>query len=100
MTAIPALYCLLGIRPLEQELDLRRMTLLANVLYTDGTLEQDIAMRQISVKDPDSHSWFVSCNELLHKYSLPNIYTVKTEFQSEISLKKNWKRFKIVRQGL
>ena len=26
------------------------MTLLANVLYTDGTLEQDIAMRQISVK--------------------------------------------------
>ena len=46
-TAIPALYCLLGIRPLEQELDLCRLTLLANVLYTDGTLEQDIAMRQI-----------------------------------------------------
>ena len=55
-TAIPALYCLLGVRPLEQELDLRRLTLLANVLYTDGTLEQDIAVRQISVKDPDSHS--------------------------------------------
>ena len=36
-TDIPALYCLLGIRTLEQELDLRRMTLLANVLYTDGT---------------------------------------------------------------
>ena len=61
-TAIPALYCLLGIRPLEQELDLRRMTLLANVLYTDGTLEQDIAIRQISVKNSDSHRWFVSCN--------------------------------------
>ena len=45
-TAIPAQYCLLGVRPLEQELDLRRLTLLANVLYTDGTLEQDIAMRQ------------------------------------------------------
>ena len=63
-TAIPALYCLLGVRPLEQELDLRRLTLLANVLYTDGTLEQ------ISVKDSDSHSWFVSCNELLHKVQL------------------------------
>ena len=59
---------ILGVRPLEQELDLRRLTLLANVLYTDGTLEQGIAMRQISVNDPDSHSWFVSCNELLHKY--------------------------------
>ena len=55
-TAIPALYCLLGVRLLEQELDLRRLTLLANVLYTDGILGQDIAMRQISVKDPDSHS--------------------------------------------
>ena len=86
-TAIPALYCLLGVRPLEQELDLRRLTLLANVLYTDGTLEQDIAMRQISVKDPDNHSWFVSCNELLHKYSLPNIYTVRVEFGSEPQLK-------------
>ena len=75
-TNIRALYCLLGVRPLEQELDLRRLTLLTNVLYTDGTLGQDISMRQVSVKDPNSHSWFVSCNELLHKYSLPNIYTL------------------------
>ena len=77
-TAIPAQYWLLRVRPLEQELDLRRLTLLANVLYTHGTLEQDIAMRQIRVKDPDRHRWFASCNELLHKYSLPNIYTVKS----------------------
>ena len=90
-TAIPALYCLLGVRPLEQELDVRRLTLLANQLYTDGTLEQDIAMRQISVKDPDSHSWFVSCNELLHKYCLPNIYTVRAEFGSEPQCKQHVK---------
>ena len=90
-TAIPALYCLLVVRPLEQELDLRRLTLLANVLYTDGTLEQDTAMRQISVKDPDSHSWFVSCNELLHKYSLPNIYTVRAEFGPEPQFKQQVK---------
>ena len=44
-------------------------------------------MRQISVKDPDSHSWFVSCNELLHKYSLPNIYTIRAEFGSEPQFK-------------
>ena len=67
------------------------MTLLANVLYTDGTLEQDIAMRQISVKNPDSHSWFVSCKKLLHKYSLPNIYTFKTEFESESQFKQQVK---------
>ena len=70
-TAIPALYCLLGIRPLEQELDLCRLSLLANVLYTDGTLEQHIAIRQISVKDSNSYSWYILCNTLLHKYNLP-----------------------------
>ena len=38
-TATAAVTCLLGIRPIEQELDLRRLTLLCSVLYTDGTLE-------------------------------------------------------------
>ena len=52
-TAIPALYCLFGVRPLEQELDLRRLTLLANVFYSDGTLEQDITMRQKAPDDGD-----------------------------------------------
>ena len=86
-TVVPALYCLLGIRPLEQELDLRRLTLLANILYIDGKLEQDVAMRQISVKDPGSHSWFVSCNDRSQKYSLPNIYTVRQVFESEAEFK-------------
>ena len=90
-TAIPTLYCLLGIRPLEQELYLRSLTLLANVLYTVGTLEQDIAMRQVNVNDPDSHSWFVACNKRLHKYSLSNIYTVKQLFSSETQFKQQVK---------
>ena len=59
-TATAAVNCLLGIRPIEQELDLRRFTLLCSVLYTNGTLEQDIAMRQIAVKDSDNNSWFLS----------------------------------------
>ena len=57
-TASVAVNCLLGVRPVEQELDLRRLTLLCSVLYSDGTLELDIAKRQIAIKDPDSHSWF------------------------------------------
>ena len=87
----PFLYCLLGIRPLEQELDLRRLTLLADVLYIDGMLEQDMVMRQVSVKDLVSHSWFVSCNDRLHKYSLPNIYTVRQMFASEAEFKQQVK---------
>ena len=86
-TTIPALYCLLCVRPLEQELDLCHLTLLANVLNANGTLEQDVAI----VKDPDSHNWFVSGNELLHKYSLPNIYTVRAEFGSQPQFKQQVK---------
>ena len=90
-TAIPALYCLLSIRPLKQELDIRRLSLLANVLYADGTLEQGIAIRQLSVKDSNSYSWFILCNKLLHKYNLPNIYIVRKKFESELLFKQQVK---------
>ena len=55
-TASVAVNCLLGVWPVEQELDLRRLTLLCSVLCSDGTLELDIATRQIAIKDPDSHT--------------------------------------------
>ena len=85
-TAIPASYCLSGIRPLEEELGLRRLSLLANVLYAAGTLKQGIAMRQIREKDSSSYSWFILCNELLHKSNLPNFYTVWKKCESELSI--------------
>ena len=43
-------------------------------MYNDGSLEQDIAMRQISVKDPDIRIDY-------------QLYTVKTEFESESQFK-------------
>ena len=61
------------------------------MLYADGTLEQDIAIRQISVKDSNSCSWFILCNKLLHKYNLPNIYIVRKKFESESLFKKQVK---------
>ena len=97
-TATVAVTCLLGIRPLENELDLRRLTLLCNVLFTDGTLEQDVALRQIAVKDADSHIWFTACNRLLHKYNLPNIYVLKEQFSSEDKCKAAIKWFDAGRQ--
>ena len=90
-TASVAVNCLLGVRPVEQELDLRKLTLLCSVLYSDGTLELDIAKRQIAIKDPDSHSWFAACARLLHKYSLPNIYTLQQQFSCEASCKREVK---------
>ena len=66
---------------IEQELYLRKLSILCNILYTDDIHEQNIARRQISVKDADSHSWFSSCKQLLHKYGLPNIYTLQLQFR-------------------
>ena len=53
-------YCLLEVRPVEQEIDFRMH-----------------AKRQMAVKDNDSNSWFIHCSQLLHKYNLLNIYSLK-----------------------
>ena len=87
-TASAAVNCLLGVWPVEQELDLRRLTLLCSVLYSDGALELDIAKRQ---NHPDSYSWFAACARPLHKYSLPNIYTLQQQFSCEASCKREAK---------
>ena len=75
-TAITAVYRLLGPRPIEQELDMRKLTLLGNILCHKSTLEYEIAQRQMPVKDLESKSWFSDCNRLLYMYSLPNIYAL------------------------
>ena len=46
-TATSAAYGLLGIRPIQQELDLRKLTLLGNILLHKDTLEFEIAQRQL-----------------------------------------------------
>ena len=49
-------YGLLGIRPIQQELDIRILTLLGNVLLNKNTLEYEIARRQLAVKSIESKS--------------------------------------------
>ena len=63
-TSLVAVYGLLGVRPIEQELDLRKLTFLGSVLLNKGTLEYEIAQRQLAVKSFDSRSWFSICNRL------------------------------------
>ena len=81
--ALTAVYGLLGVRPIEQELDLRKLTaLLGNILSQKSTLEYEIAQRQMAVKDFDSNRWVSDCRCLLHKYDLPNIYILDTQIES------------------
>lgn len=42
---------------------------------------------RLQSKVADSHSWFTACDHLLHKYSLPNIYTLREQFSSEATCK-------------
>ena len=93
--ATAAAYGLLGIKSVQQELDLRKLTLMGSVLYHKNTLEHEIAQRQLAVKSIDSKSWFAECNRLLYKYDLPNKHTdslehwktqVKTQIDSYIEV--------------
>ena len=86
-TANVAVYCLLGARPVEQEIDYKKLSLLASILYSENTIELELACRQMAIKGNDSHSWFIHCNHLLHKYKLPNIYNLKQSTNSKETLK-------------
>ena len=66
-TALTAAYGLLGVRPVEQEWNLRKLTLLGNILSQKSTLEYEIAQRQMAVKDLDSNNWFSDCRRFLQK---------------------------------
>ena len=81
-TASSVAYGLLGIRPIQKELDIRKLPLLGNVLLNKNTLEYEIAHRLLAVKSVESKSWFADCNRLLYKYNLPNIYHVIDNIES------------------
>ena len=86
-TANVAVYCLLGARTVEQEIDYKKLSLLASILYSENTIEFELACRQMAIKGNDSNSWFTHCNHLLHKYKLPNIYNLKQSTNSKETLK-------------
>ena len=47
-TANVAVYCLLGVRPIEQEIDLKKLSFLVSILYNDSSIEAALAKRQMN----------------------------------------------------
>ena len=61
-TALPIVYGLVGQFPIEFELHRRQFILFGNI------------NRQLSIKDDNSHSWFIMIKKNLYKYGLPSPY--------------------------
>ena len=72
-TALPVVYGLVGLFPIEFELHRRQFTLFGNIIRED-CIEKNLAFRQLAVKDDNSHSWFIMIKKNLYKYGLPSPY--------------------------
>ena len=86
-TALPVVYGLVGQFPIEFELHRRQFTLFGNIVR-EKCIEKDLALRQLAVKDDNSHSWFIMIKKNLYKYGLPSPY----ELLENPPTKYVWKR--------
>ena len=70
-TAKPAIYLLMGCLPMRAYLHQNILSLFCTVLHRPGSPEYEIIVRQLTIKDLNSHSWTVQLRKILHKYNLP-----------------------------
>jgi hypothetical protein len=87
-TASAACLGLLGIWPIEAEIDRRVLGLFRNIIDNESQIEYDIAVRQLATKPGNSNSWFAHVNRTLQKYILPNAH----ELLQNPPSKQSWKR--------
>ena len=71
-SANAACYLLLGVLPIQAQIDVKILTLFGSILRREGSLEREVAERQLAVKDLHSPSWFSTVKKLLLKYDLPS----------------------------
>lgn len=87
-TATPALYLLTGCLPAEAQHHLATLSLFGRIARRMGSIERELAFRQVAMKDPNSNSWFSNIRRILALYNLPPAITI---LQSPTT-KQAWKR--------
>ena len=87
-TAIPALYLLMGVPPVEATIHIRTITFFASALRRPNSVEYKVIERQLTMKSSSSHSWVWYVNGLLKQYRLPSGFSL-LEYTPE---KERWKR--------
>ena len=85
-----AVYILSGVLPIQAQLDKRVLTMFNNVcLQSDSAVEKKLAIRQLTVKNDASHSWFIQVKHILWKYELGDPLTHLADPLSSTKWKKN-----------
>ena len=75
-TALPAIYLLMGVAPMEALLDIRILCLFHSIVSGNkscppGAYMQELVSHQLAMKDLESSSWTTQVRKLLTKYGLP-----------------------------
>ncbi|CAC5367025.1 unnamed protein product [Mytilus coruscus] len=72
-TPDPSIYILSGFLPIEAQIDQKALILFNDICrQDDSNLEKKVAIRQLSIKDQSSNSWFISIKKMVFKYGLPS----------------------------
>ena len=86
-----AVYGLLGAKPIPAVVHQAALVHFGNILRSEGSIELDLAQRQLAVKTDKSKSWFIHIKQLLLKYDLPSAYELldappgKMEWKTRVS---------------
>lgn len=75
-TGSPAALALIGVLPIQAEVDKRTAILIRNILSKPQSIEYRIALRQLALKGPSSNSWLRIAQNILQKYDLPDAHAL------------------------
>lgn len=79
---------LAGILPIEAEYHKRVLMFYRSLLSQQNSIEREIALRQLAMKNEESSSWFIFVSKLLVLYKLPNAFNLWENPPGKMSWKK------------
>ena len=90
-TAKPALYLLSGSLPLEATHHQQVLSLYGRIIRRYNSIERELTLRQLAMKDINSNSWFSAVRIILIKYDLPSAIELLQDPPSKECWKKTYK---------
>ena len=102
-TASAAVLMLVGAKTIEAHIDTRIITTFLNITKDTSSIEFSLAIRQLTMKDNNSNSWFIKAAGIIAKYDLPDpLFLLKNirngkdlehwKKQTKIGIEKYWEQ--------